>query len=604
MIDTLFRLLRHSLVVYAVVPIIIALALIWEEGLLTPAYDELYIVQPIVLQARAGDLPASALFQAYNGQRIPIPLLITTAFALATDWDVRADLVFNVILIGSVCALAIATWRQQRLPIYSGALWLLLLSLLLTPVQFINFTFGFQKCIWLMMLGVYGSAYAAARWPGRSLAWGIGALSAFVATWSFLSGHVLWFVIPIGLWLSGERRWRPFALWLAFAAANIALYLIGYTVSDTPVETAPSLLAQGRFLVFPLTFLGGPFSGDISPLVSVGAQDTTQSLLIGLLGLLLLLLALGGGVVSKTLDLRRAAPWLMLILFSFGCAAMIVLGRALEPKDPITSRYATLALPFWIGLAGLLLQTLGGLTALARWRSGVIVLAALTLPVLLGTFALTFHNFAAIDTNRDRMLQCMLTLDGPDCVSELIGDDAAVELGDDLVIERVRELREQRLSVFDLPVLSDLGAAAIQTGDGASDSMTREVFLIGGAITPVLRMRPPAQADMQVYVSDMLSALTLSSAIYMPHPQFIPGEGSRLLADGADFSLAVIDESGQMQTVFTASFDPTVQTDPIPFSVDLVDYRGQIITLRFVTDPRSTADYDWALWVEPRLTGS
>lgn len=602
MIDTLHRLLSRSLVVYAAVPIIIALALIWQKGLLTPAYDELYIVQPIVVQARAGDLPAGAIVQAYNGQRIPIPLLITTAFALVTGWDVRADLVFNVILIGIVCALAIATWRQQRLPIYNGAIWVLLLCLLLTPVQFINFTFGFQKCIWLMMLGVYGSAYAAARWPGRSLAWVIGALSAFVATWSFLSGHVLWIVIPIGLWLSGEQRWRPFALWLAFAAANIVLYLIGYTVSDTPVETAPSLLEQGRFLIFPLTFLGGPFSGDISPLVSVGAQDTTQSALIGLLGVLLLLVTLGGGVVSKTLDLRRAAPWLMLILFSLGCAAMIVLGRALEPKDTITSRYATLALPFWIGLIGLLLQTLGGKTALARWRSGVIVLGALTLPVLLGTFTLTFYNFAAIDTERDRMLQCLLALDGPDCASALIGEDAAVELGDDLVIERVRELRALQLSAFGLPALVDLQSAAIQPNADGGSGMTWEVSRIGSAVTRVLLMYPPAQADIQIYVPDALAAPRLSSAIYMPHPQFIPGEGNRLLADGADFTLAVIDESGQMQTVFTGGIDPAEEADPIPFSVDLADYRGQIITLRFMTDARANSEYDWALWVDPRVS--
>lgn len=601
MIDSLHRLLSRSLVLYAAVPILLTLVLIWNQGLLTPAYDELYIVQPIIVQARAGDLPVSAIVQAYNGQRIPIPLLITTAFALVTGWDVRADLVFNVILIGSICALAIATWRQQRLPIYGGAMWVLLLSLLLTPVQFINFTFGFQKCIWLMMLGVYGSAYAAARWPGRSVAWVIGALSAFVATWSFLSGHVLWIVIPVGLWLSGERRWRPFALWLAFAAANIVLYLIGYTVSDTPVETAPSLLAQGRLLVFPLTFLGGPFSGDISPLVSIGAQDTTQSALIGLLGVVGLLLALGGGLVNKTLNLRRAAPWLMLILFSLGCAAMIVLGRALEPKDTITSRYATLALPFWIGLAGLLLQTVSGLTALARWRSGVIVLGALTLPVLLGTFALTFHNFAAIDTERDRMLQCLLTLDGPDCAAALIGEDAAVELGDDLVIERVRELRSLGLSAFGQPALVDLQSAAIQADADGGSGMTWEVYRIGTTITPVLLMYPPAQADIRIYVPDALAAPMLSSAITMPHPQLIPGDGNRLLADGADFSLTVIDEAGQMQTVFTGGIDPTEEADPIPFSVDLTEYRGQIITLRFATDARSTADYDWALWVDPRV---
>ncbi|MCS7072312.1 MAG: DUF2079 domain-containing protein, partial [Anaerolinea sp.] len=410
-----------------------------QKAIIVPAYEDLYVVQPIIMQALAGDLPLQAIVQSYNGQRHAIPILITTLFALVSGWDVRVDLVFNGILIAIISALVIATWRAQHLPTYHGAVIAFLLFLLLTPVQFINLAFDFQKCIWLMMLGVYGSAFAAARWPRRALAWVIGALCAFMATWSFLAGNLLWIVIPVGLWLAGERRWGRFALWAGLAVLNISLYLINYTLSDTPVEIAPPLLAHGRLIVFPLMFLGGPFSGHLNLLLPVEAQDVTQSALIGLLGMTLLVIALFSGLKGKTFNRQRTAPWFILILFSFGCAAMITFGRALDPKDTITSRYTTLALPFWIGLAGLAAQMLLPLFARPRWRRGMIALAALTLPVLVGTFALTFHKFTAIDTQRDRALQCALTLtqDGPDCAALLIGADAVIDLGADLVIERL-----------------------------------------------------------------------------------------------------------------------------------------------------------------------
>jgi hypothetical protein len=598
------RILRHGLLIYAPLPILLMGIFLWQKAIVVPVYEDLYLVQPIIMQARAGEFPLQALVRSYNGQRTALPLLVEMLLALLSGWDVRITLMFNFVLVALIVALVFAAWRAQRLPMAAGAAPVLLLALLLTPAQYINFIFGFQMCIWLMMLGAYGAAFAAARWPGRALAWGISALVTFVSAWSFLGGHALWLAVPIGLWLAGERRWKPFVIWAGFAALNIGLYLTNYTLSDTPVEAAPSLLANGRLIVFPLTFLGGPFSGGINPLFAVAAQDTTQSALIGLIGMVVLIALLASAAAVRALDLRRAAPWLILILFSLGSAAMITLGRALEPKDTITSRYTTMALPFWIGLVGLAAQTLPPLLAHPRWRSGTIALTAALLPVLLGTFALTFLNFTAFDTRRDRMLQCVLTLDGPDCASVLIGEDAALDLGSDLVIERVGELRRERLSVFRLPALVDLRAAAIQTPPGAEPGARWEVYPVDGAVVPVLLIPPPAQASLQIYVPDALHTVALTGAIYLPHPQFIPGDADRRLADGADFSLAVIDETGRMQTAFTGGFDPTAQSDPTPFTVDLTPYRGQIIALHFATAARANPDYDWAMWVDPRLQGS
>jgi hypothetical protein len=598
------RILRHGLLIYAPLPILLMGIFLWQKAIVVPVYEDLYVVQPIIMQARAGEFPLQALVRPYNGQRHVLPMLIEMLLALISGWDVRVNLLFNLVVVAVIVALVFAVWRMQRLPTFTGAVPALLLALLLTPTQYINFIFGFQVCIWLMMLGVYGSAFAAARWPGRTFAWALSGLGTFVAAWSFLGGHVLWIAVPIGLWLAGERRWRPFIIWAGFAALNIGLYLTNYTLSDTPVEIAPPLLANGRVIVFPLTFLGGPFSGSINPLLSVAAQDTTQSALIGLIGVVLLIALLASAAAVRTLDLRRTAPWLMLILFSLGSAAMITLGRALEPKDTITSRYTTMALPFWIGLVGLAAQALPPLLARPRWRSGTIALTAALLPVLLGTFALTFLNFTAFDTRRDRMLQCVLTFDGPDCASVLIGEDAALTLGSDLVIERVGELRRERLSVFRLPALVDLRAAAIQTPPGAEPGARWEVYPVDGAVVPVLLMPPPAQASLQIYVPDALHTVELTGAIYLPHPQFISGNADRRLADGADFSLAVVDEAGRMQTVFTGGFDPTAESDPTPFTVDLTPYRGQIIALHFVTAARANPDYDWAMWVDPRLQGS
>lgn len=602
--------IRRAAWVYAALPVVFIALFIWHNALITPAYDEWGVVLPSVVNAFEGRFSLETISRAYNGHRLLIPNLISTGLALLTRWDVRAEVAFSFVLALVCCGCVLAIYRRSGLSRLLGIAWIALMALFFTPVQYINFVFGFQKCIWLIMTALYASAALGQHWGPRPRTWIAAALLTMMAAWSFLSGHLLWIVIPIGLYLLGERKWRRFAAWGAFAVLNIGIYLIGYTTRDgglPPPDRSP--FDGGGIVIYPLTFLGGPFSASPSPFVPVEAQNTTLALVVGIFGIVLLLAALIVGWQSRradgerALDMKTAAPFLMLILFSLGSGALVALGRAVEPANAITSRYITLAIPFWIGLFGLIVHVASRAPSFDPRRGTLVFVCALLTPVLVVLFALTAYKFAFTSLPRDEMAQCMLTFDDPACSGVLMGIAAVNEDRETRIHERLASIRTLNLSLFAQPYLTDLRTPTLMNMTPGG-SVTHEVFEIDGIVQPVLFMRPPVRVEQRIYVPTALATVRLETAIYVPPPQFIPQAGDPANIDGAGFALWIIDESGAETLATAAVYDPLTTTDPLPVTVDLTPYRGQIITLRYGTEGRDNADFDWAMWVAPTLRGN
>jgi uncharacterized protein (DUF2147 family) len=74
--------------------------------------------------------------------------------------------------------------------------------------------------------------------------------------------------------------------------------------------------------------------------------------------------------------------------------------------------------------------------------------------------------------------------------------------------------------------------------------------------------------------------------------------------NGVRFAVLIKPEgAADFVQVAQAVFNPVApnQAPIMPIRVDLEPYRGQEITLRYLTDPRNDKTYDWSVWVDPRV---
>lgn len=598
MMAVLTALARRVGWLYALVLVGLFLRYLWHNALLVPSLDQWSSTYQIVVAAYDGQIDWQRIFAPHIGHRIVIPHLIALLGASLTRWDVRFDLVVNTILIAGSVLLVLALFHHSRLLKLAGFVAALIVALLTTPVQFFNQAYGFQLCISLMMISLYAFAYALSRRGPALSTWAIGAVAAPVAGWSFMAGNLLWPLVPAGMWLSGERRWRIYALWLLWAAANAAVYLWGYQLSAAP---------SGQFIrpalpAFLLSYLGGIFSSHLDPLQTLALQNPDQAQILGAIGLALLALTLTIGFASRGLSLKRAAPWLVLIGCAVGTGFMLYLGRSLTLTTVISSRYTTLSLPFWIGLLGLLMTVVTSTTISQRWRLLALRAGLLAAPLLLFLFVFTAYRFTFFDLERNVSSNCLLTPDAaPDCPDRILRLPRVTDDDRAALIAQIDGLRQRRLSLYGARYLPDLRAVPLANALPVG-GVSWQVQRIGDPIYPVLFMRAPAQVEQRVYVPDTFERVVLHTAIYVPPSNTIPETGDPALADGAGFAIWIIDEAGAETLGYAGIYVPDTDAAPIPVTIDLTPYRGQRVTIRYGTEPRAHPDYDWAMWIEPRLS--
>lgn len=573
---------------------------IWHNALLAPSLDQWLATYPLVVAAFDGQINLADVVQTYMGHRHTIPNLIALLGASLTRWDVRFDLFVNILLIVGCVVVVLALFHRSRLPALLGFTAVAVIAILTTPAQFFNQVFGFQICIMLMMLALYGCAYALAwRGPTRST-WLVASAAALVATWSFVAGNLLWVLVPIGMWLAGERRWGRFALWTGFAALNIGLFLWGY---PPPAAMQSTSFTRPPLPAFLLTFLGGIFSSDLNPLQTLALQNPDQAQIAGLIGLALLTLTLVIGFAGHTLSTRQAAPWLLLIGFAVGSGFMLYLGRALNLNLVISSRYITLSIPFWIGLLGLMLTVGTAPTLSQQWRDVLLRAGLLAAPLLLFLFIYTMYRFTFFDMQRNLLSICILVPDSlPDCPDRILRLPRVTAEDRAALLEQIEGLRQRRLSLYGMRYLPDLRDVPLlnMLPEG---STSWQIQRINEAISLVLFMRPPSRVEQRVYVPDSFDRVSLETAIYIPPAETIPESGDPALSDGAGFAIWILDEAGVETLAYAGIYVPDQNGAPVPVAIDLTPYRGQRVTIRYGTEPREHPDFDWAMWVEPHLSG-
>lgn len=400
-------------------------------GVDLPHWDQWELV-PLLEKDRAGDVTLADLAAQHNEHRLLFPRLLMLSLARVSHWNVRWELMTHVLLAAAIFAAA----ASMALKVERGG-WLppALSLLVFSPAQWENWAWGWQSQVFLAVAGSLGAVAILARFGGRWTGTLGAALPAFVATFSYANGLLIWVLALPLVARRAEGRWVRVGLWMTAAAATLALFFAGYRSPQSLPDAG--LLDPHRLKLFGgyvSLYLGSPVFGFHGQLALYGG-----------------FLAVVGFAALVVFGLRREPgrfadllPWLTVASVAVASAVLTASGRLDEGlHQALTPRYMTFANLFWIGLLGCLavLRPWSDPPPSAPSRRKMAVAAALLVALAWGANAVHGWNvFRAQHGERSPVRQALI--DGEDVDLTRLYPDESV------VAQRLETLRALRYSLF------------------------------------------------------------------------------------------------------------------------------------------------------------
>lgn len=352
-------------------PVSAALILTWTCGLDHPFVDDWNRVE-IIGRAQTGDLTFADLWVLENGHRTFVPKLVSTQLSRATSWDLRAEMLvslacaaISLLLIGSLL------WRKGPWLLPMAAMFLFSLH------SWRNWTWGIQTNVALSNLCVCA---AIVLLSGRSVTarrLALASTAAVLASWSFLSGFLVWPVGGFILVVRSTPGWRPrlryCAVWVLVGTLTVVAHWAPYPPAKPAVRLpiAPNPASQQMSTATDPAAMGPvatpfappPDESDVTPsrvaeFVTryfatglIGRFDGGAHIALGAVGLLGLAISIAWLVV-----MRRSRPGVIGIaalgIFSVGCGVAIAMGRIPTSalSHAMASRYTAFSGLGWIVL--------------------------------------------------------------------------------------------------------------------------------------------------------------------------------------------------------------------------------------------------------------
>lgn len=294
-----------------------------------------------------------------------------------TDWNLVVESLVCVGLGLVSCAMVLSLWRRSH-PGSWGTRWLLggfSVVLLLSPMQWMNWTWGVQICYMLVIAASVGVVWVFERgWPLwlRTL---VAGGFAVVAAFSFINGWLAWGLGGVLLfWELIKRRgrggegWTALGLWGLMFGVTLWVFVSGWPEEKalSGSESGMSMEKAEKVVVFFVRLLGAPFA-EGWPTLDRELRSQLVFALSSVVGVfsLVLLLVVGWKLWAKLrrgeVEVGQMGPWLLLCGWGLANAAAISLARVDSPGFlPFQSRYPAYTLWFYIGLFGLLAMVMTG----------------------------------------------------------------------------------------------------------------------------------------------------------------------------------------------------------------------------------------------------
>jgi hypothetical protein len=383
-----------------------ALVLFWVAsfGVNVPIADDWdHVTTSIRWHDRGMD--AASLFAMHNEHCLAIPRLLNHAMLMAGGGNYRLLLFGNAALGIAVAATVVLLLQRWSLPPLTFTLLAGAGAVLLTSwCQWQNWLWAFQTPWFLLPLILVMATAVIARVGSVWLAVAAAALAALLGPFCMANGLVVGLaVLPaLGLRLADEPRgcrWRPavVAVVVVVVATGMGLALLTRSRGPATGGLAALLGSPAEAARLLCVVLGSPLDPG-----GVFHGRNTRAALAGGLSLAVGLAAAGAILrTGRTPAARELGTGLALMIYGLASTAAVVLGRlSLLARDPVESRYQSLAIAWHVGL----LLACGWLAAERGGRAWRIVVAVASI-VCLGTTLTAMPLLLAHGGNMRRALE-------------------------------------------------------------------------------------------------------------------------------------------------------------------------------------------------------
>jgi hypothetical protein len=340
----------------------------WDQWEMVPRLQHLY----------SGTISIDDLWRQHNEHRNVFPIFWMLVLAGLSDWNVHLEIATNVALgtgMFLIYVRYVATAWKGRGP---APLWLLpVVSLLIfSPFQWENWLWGWQITAMMGAFTMFFGMYVLAGSDRSTLRFAAALVIAFMATYSFASGLVIWVVGPVAIAVGAreQRRGRAVA-WAIVGGLTLASYFYHYHSPATPGMAAnfSSAAAILHLIVYFFKYVGAPVAAYKSVLAALAGVGVT--------------------VVFAALAIALRARWrepailfpLLAGLLVLGVAAISSTGRAwLGTNQALASRYGSISGHLWCAAALLAVEWLRrpGAPRRSVWQPATI---AVTIAILAST---------------------------------------------------------------------------------------------------------------------------------------------------------------------------------------------------------------------------
>lgn len=417
-------------------PFVLLAVNIHRYGVNMPHSDQWELVG-MIEKSRTVGVGLGDLYAQHNEQRILVPRLLMLLLAGATSWNIRAELLVNLILgAGIFCFLAALLKRTfSSIGLWSAVPVACISLLVFSPVQWENWSWGWQISWFLPLFCFLAVLCLLTLWPDSRPPWpalAAATVIAVVGQYSLFSATLIWVAgLPLLLMRRDFRKY--WWVWCLAAAASTGTYLWEYT--------SPPLMAG--FKMSPAELIEDPRPGIEYVLYYLGRPVLDEKPVFFIGGIFVLSFAVAAMylLLFRREQLRAAAPWMAIGSYAFISSVLTMANRVrLGLEQAGSSRYTTIGILLMISTVVLVsLAILPGPGKPVRGFRLAPVMGAWL--VVLGLFVADYSSevkaMQEFHEERVAMLECIRNAEiaGDPCLPEVYADP-------ELLMSRVRYLRE------------------------------------------------------------------------------------------------------------------------------------------------------------------
>lgn len=398
----------HKNIPSILIPLLTALPIIYliyiaaKYSVDIPSYDEWFFV-PLFEKMFTGTLAFRDLWAQTNEHRLIVTKLLMLSFVKFTDWNLKYQIVLNIILGIGILASFIYVLKKESKQFSHYSTYLIIPALSVTIFslgQFENWLWGLQMLVFINVLAVIAGfillTESSMSWKNISLAVFIG----IVALYNYAGGFLYW---PIGLALlyfqprlAKAKKTKFIILWILSTIITLLTYFYNYTKPaydpSIPVTYVFEHPSESIKLIFQI--LGSPLE----------MMSPNYSQILGLLGLIIFIILF---VKFRNVKKNNSLVLFLLAIGFYGLTNAMLTGAGrigFGLHQRLISRYSTIPELFWLSILILLFLYLSS-TRKTLISSKLKILIILLLVVITGLSIRSSYQGTRIAKDRSNLLQ-------------------------------------------------------------------------------------------------------------------------------------------------------------------------------------------------------